>query len=143
MGWPGLVRRGSWPRRLFFSIIIEDGAASSNVHSVSSCLEFRVVPDVVQGGSEFLEKTHRKAQTRIPCVAVLNFMWFLEGGSEVVQGGSYILHLPPIRKSVQTVGGFLANRGGVGACTQQETIYVRLQMRTLGYVSRWRCIQAF
>ena len=98
---------------------------------------------MVQGGSEFLEKTHRKAQTRIPCVAVLNFMWFLEGGSEVVQGGSYILHLPPIRKSVQTVGGFLANRGGVGACTQQETIYVRLQMRTLGYVSRWRCIQAF
>ena len=39
-------------------------------------------------------------------------MWFLEGGSEVVQGGSYILHLPPIRKSVQTVGGFLANQGG-------------------------------
>ena len=142
MGWPGLARAWFLPRRLFFSIIIEDGAASSNVHSVSSCLEFKVVPDVVQGGSEFLEKTHRKAQTRIPCVAVLNFMWFLEGGSEVVQGGSYILHLPPIRKSVQTVGGFLANRGGVGACTQQETIYVRLQMRTLGYVSRWRCIQA-
>ena len=111
----GLDRRGSWPRRLFFSIIIEDGAASANVHSVSSCLEFRLVPALVQVGSEFLEKTHRKAQTRIPCIAVLNFKWFLEGGSEVVQGGSYISHLPPIHKSVQTVRGFLANQGGVGS----------------------------
>ena len=112
MGWPG---RGSWPRRLFFSIVIEDGAASVNVHSVSSCLEFRVVPDVVQGGSKFLKKAFRKAQTRIPCVAVLSFRWFLEGGSEVVQGGSYIFHLPPIHKSEQTVEGFLANQGRGGS----------------------------
>ena len=112
MGWPG---RGSWPRRLFFSIIIEDGAASANVHSVSSCLEFEVAPDAVQGGSEFQKKTSRKAETRIPSVAVLNLRWFLEGGSDVVQGGSYISHLPPIHKSVQTVRGFLANQGGGGS----------------------------
>ena len=111
----GLDRRGSWPRRLFFSIIIEDGAASANVHSVSSCLEFRLVPALVQVGSEFLKKTYRQAQTRILCVAVLNFKWFLEGGSEVVQGGSYISHLPPIHKSGQTVRGFLANRSGCGS----------------------------
>ena len=47
----GLDRRGSWPRRLFFSIIIEDSAASANVHSVSSCLEFSLVPALVQVGS--------------------------------------------------------------------------------------------
>ena len=88
----GLDRRGSWPRRLFFSIIIEDGAASANVHSVSSCLEFSLVPALVQVGSEFLKKTYQEAQTRIPCIAVLNFKWFLEVGSEV--GSGWFLLLP-------------------------------------------------
>jgi hypothetical protein len=70
---------------------------------------------VVQGGSEVLKKTCREAQTRIPCLAVLNFRWFLESGSDVVQGGSYISHLPPIHKSVKTVRGFLANQGRGGS----------------------------
>ena len=112
MGWPG---PGSWPRRLLFSIIQEDGAASANVHSVSSCLEFSLVPGLVQFGSEFLKKTYRKAQTRIPCVAIVNFKWFLEVGSDLVQVGSYISHLPPVDKSVQAVRGFLENHGGGGS----------------------------
>ena len=127
MSWPG---RGSWLPRLVFSIIEEDGAASANVYSVSSYLEFPVVPDVVQCGSEFLTKTCRKAQTRIPRVAVLDFGWFLERGSDVVQGGSYISHLLPIHKSVQTVRGFLANQGGGGSIHTVSPILLHLPTHT-------------
>ena len=70
-------------------------------------------------------------QTRIPCVAILNFGWFLERGSDVVQGGSYISHLLPIHKSVQTVRGFLANQGGGGSIDIVSPVLLHLPIHTL------------
>ena len=41
-------------------------------------------------------------------------------GSDVVQGGSYTSQLAPVRKSVQSVRGFLTNHG-VGGSMRQRT----------------------